>query len=242
MRRTRGTGDGIYERVAARVCAEPQDLVKTIKFVDSPSMAQLRRQLRLTAEILPEVRPTRRLDESPWSPLTRECQRCWPPTAPQWPPTAPQSLAVVRGRWPPRPSAAPSGCAPPSQPTPPAAQTVRPAPHPSPLCALSRLAPPNARAPPPRARADLPPRAKVFAHPAGEREKARARARAREKARERERERTRELTEHWPRQTRASTPRRWAAPPVATAARRPASRAGSSGALGSGWSPAPGAR
>jgi hypothetical protein len=48
-------GDGIYERVAARVCAEPQDLVKTIKFVDSPSITQLRRQLRLTAEILPEV-------------------------------------------------------------------------------------------------------------------------------------------------------------------------------------------
>ena len=48
-------GDGIYERVAARVCAEKQDLVKTIKFVDSPTIAQLRRQLRLTAEILPDV-------------------------------------------------------------------------------------------------------------------------------------------------------------------------------------------
>eukprot|EP01047_Picozoa_sp_COSAG01_P075713 COSAG01_NODE_13059_length_1642_cov_4.265716_3_plen_131_part_01 len=131
MRRTRGTGDGIYERVAARVCAEPQDLVKTIKFVDSPSMAQLRRQLRLTAEILPEVRPTRRLDESPWSPLTRECQRCWPPTAPQWPPH--RASITSRGAWQVATSAECRSIglrtAVAAHP-PPAAQTVRPAPPP----------------------------------------------------------------------------------------------------------------
>ena len=48
-------GDGIYERVAARVAAAPQDLVKTLKFVDSPSIAQLRQQLKLATQMLPEV-------------------------------------------------------------------------------------------------------------------------------------------------------------------------------------------
>jgi hypothetical protein len=42
-------GDGVYERVAARVAASPQDLVKTLKFVDSPSIAQLRQQLKLVS-------------------------------------------------------------------------------------------------------------------------------------------------------------------------------------------------
>jgi len=44
-------GDGIYERVAARVAASPQDLVKTLKFVDSPSIAQLRQQLKLVSRL-----------------------------------------------------------------------------------------------------------------------------------------------------------------------------------------------
>jgi hypothetical protein len=48
-------GDGVYERVAARVAASPQDLVKTLKFVDSPSIAQLRQQLKLATQMLPEV-------------------------------------------------------------------------------------------------------------------------------------------------------------------------------------------
>lgn len=48
-------GDGVYERVAARVAAQPQDLVKTLKLVDSPSIAQLRQQLKLATQMLPEV-------------------------------------------------------------------------------------------------------------------------------------------------------------------------------------------
>lgn len=44
-------GDGVYERVAARVAASPQDLVKTLKFVDSPSIAQLRQQLKVVSHV-----------------------------------------------------------------------------------------------------------------------------------------------------------------------------------------------
>lgn len=44
-------GDGVYERVAARVAASPQDLVKTLKFVDSPSIAQLRQQLKIVSRL-----------------------------------------------------------------------------------------------------------------------------------------------------------------------------------------------
>lgn len=51
-------GDGVYERVAARVAASPQDLVKTLKFVDSPSIAQLRQQLKLVSHLYSR-RPSR---------------------------------------------------------------------------------------------------------------------------------------------------------------------------------------
>jgi hypothetical protein len=52
-------GDGLYEQIAARVCGQEHDIIKTVKFIDEPTIADLRSELCKMGEMLPAlVRPS----------------------------------------------------------------------------------------------------------------------------------------------------------------------------------------